>query len=308
MKQRVWIDTDMGFDDLWAILTVLGADGLIVDGIGLVAGNSPLPNVIDQACRAKACFGWPFPLHAGRSLPLVAAPIDAGYVLGPSGMRTVGGSLPPAPRAVSPTDAVTAMAEWLRATPQPSTILALGPLTNMAALLLAHGELRNRIAEVVLMGGSTDRGNHTAAAEFNIAADPEAAAVVLASGVPIRMVGLNACRLVTTGMSDVHQVRAGKGPQAALLGDLLEGYVRIAGADGSRPMAVYDPVAAAALVDQDCIRFAPARVEIELQGRYTRGMTVTELRVPAKAVANAAVAVDVDAQRVRSLVLRALGG
>ena len=69
--QRVWIDTDMGFDDLAAVLTVEHTAGWSIDGVSLVAGNAPLPVVIDNAQRSAACFGWRFPIHAGRATPLV---------------------------------------------------------------------------------------------------------------------------------------------------------------------------------------------------------------------------------------------
>ena len=95
--RHVWIDTDMGFDDLWAILALLRAPDIIVDGIGLVAGNAPLPIVADNASRAKAFFGWPQPLHAGCDRPLLQPPLTASYVLGDTGMQSVGHELPPAP-------------------------------------------------------------------------------------------------------------------------------------------------------------------------------------------------------------------
>ncbi|MDF1587056.1 nucleoside hydrolase [Marinimicrococcus flavescens] len=303
----VWIDTDAGFDDLAAILTVLARPDIAVDGISLVAGNTPLDGVVRNACRMKAFFGWRAPLHAGRDRPLLGPLVTAQDVLGEDGMRTAGRSLPDEQAPLDGRNALAAMAAWLERS-EAATVLALGPLTNLAALLLARPDLAARIGEVMWMGGSADRGNHTAAAEFNAFVDPEAVAVVLGSGVPFRMVGLDACRQVPVRLADAAALRACGTPRALLLADLLEGYVRIASPDGSRPMALYDPVAAAALLDAQAVRFDPMHVAVELAGTHTRGMTVCEWRIPRKAEANARVAVQADADRVRGRVLAALAG
>ncbi|MDX6749772.1 nucleoside hydrolase [Geminicoccaceae bacterium 1502E] len=303
----VWIDTDAGFDDLAAILTVLADPAVTVGGISLVAGNTPLEGVIRNACRMKAFFGWELPLHAGRDRPLLGPLVTAQDVLGEEGMTSADRKLPEEQAPLDPEDALDAMAAWLGRNCG-GTILALGPLTNIAALLLARPGLAAHIGQVMWMGGSAGRGNHTAAAEFNAFVDPEAVVAVLESGVPLSMVGLDACRQVPVDLEHAARLRARATPRALLLADLLEGYVRIASPDGSRPMALYDPVAAAALLDADAVAFEPMHVAVERAGTHTRGMTVCEWRIPRKARANARVAVRADAGRVRARVLAALAG
>ncbi|NML43307.1 nucleoside hydrolase [Ramlibacter sp. G-1-2-2] len=302
----LWIDTDMGFDDLASVLAVTGTPGWSVAGLSLVAGNAPLPVVIDNALRSAACFGWSFPIHAGAAGPLVGELETAQAILGGDAMRSAGRSLPPQRTTLSSEDAVGALAAWLRASPTPATILALGPLTNIALLMRRHPELAARIGELMWMGGSAGPGNHTAAAEFNAYVDPESINEVLAAGLPLAMVGLDTCRQVRVDKADADALRALGTDRGMLIGDLLEGYVRIAGADGRSTMALYDPTATAALLAPGSISFTPAHLVAECSGEHTRGMTVVEWRVPRKAQANARIATTADAAAVRAVVLGGL--
>ena len=156
------------------------------------------------------------------------------------------------------------------------------------------------------MGGSAGNGNHTAAAEFNAYVDPESINEVLAAGLPLAMVGLDICPQVRVDKADADALRALGTERGVLLGELFEGYVRIAGADGRSSMALYDPTAAAALLAPGSVQFTPAHVVAECRGEHTRGMTVVEFRVPRKAVANARVATGVEAEAGRGGVLGAL--
>jgi purine nucleosidase len=305
-EHTVWIDTDLGFDDLAAVLTVQHAGGFAIDGMSLVAGNAPLDVVVDNALRSAACFGWQFPIHAGCAAPLFGELVTAQNILGADAMASAGRSLPLHRGKLATHDAVAALARYLTARTEPATVLALGPLTNIALLLRQHPELAPRIGRLVWMGGSAGPGNHTAAAEFNAAVDPEAINIVIASGVPLQMIGLDACRQVRVHAADAKQLREVGGDKAELLADLLLGYVRIASADGSLPMSLYDPTAAAALVAPGSMAFRAAHVVAECRGEHTRGMTVVEWRVPRRAAANALVASQVDEAAVRRVVLDAL--
>lgn len=326
----VWIDTDMGFDDLAAVLTVAASPDWRIEGLSLVAGNAPLPVVEDNALKAASFFGWTFPIHAGAAGPLVGELVTAQSVLGPDAMRSAGRSLPPAQGvSLASREAVAALREHLLAQPLPATLLALGPLTNLALVLRHEPALAARIGTLIWMGGSAGPGNHTAAAEFNAAVDPESVQAVLDAGVTLHMVGLDACRQVKVTASDSRAMRvkaavdgsaglaaaldgrfesAGETARLALLADLLEGYVRIADPLGTVPMALYDPVAAVALIEPRAVRFVQAHLVMELQGRHTRGMTVIEWRVPRRAPANAWIATTVDEAAVRARVLGALVG
>ncbi len=296
---RVFIDTDCGFDDMAAIAMVAARPDWDIVGLGLVAGNAPLAVVADNAARMVSFFGWTMPLHPGRDRPLLGSLVTAQDILGEDALRSAGRSLPSAAAPLSSVPAHEALSHAARG--GPLTLLALGPLTNVAVALLADPGLAARLSHVVWMGGSAGAGNHTAAAEFNAAVDPEAAQVVVESGVRFTMVGLDACRSVPVTLDHVARCRGFGGERAETLADLLEGYVRIA---RGRPMALYDPVAAAALVMPDAVAVEPAHVRVECAGAATRGMTVCEFRTR-KAAPNALVARRADADVVVDLMLDA---
>ena len=298
----VWIDTDMGFDDIAAILVVQSA-GLAIDGISLVFGNATLDAVCRNAAGAVASFGWSMPIHQGRAMPVLSALETAQSILGESGIPTVGQSLPDAP-VLRKSDAFAALCNWLEGAGE-KRILALGPLTNIAALCLARPDLAARISDLTWMGGGLTSGNHTASAEFNAFADPEALAIVLSHGLPLRMVDLDACRKVTASPTDVLPIRAAGGRNAGLIADLLEGFIGIATSRGRDAMALYDPVAAVGFIS-DHLGWQQARIDVELHASLTRGRTVVETRAEKVAEFNAQFAASVDAGAAKVAILEAL--
>lgn len=272
------------------------AQGAQVAGLSIVAGNVTLAQAVQNATVAAEVFGWTMPIHPGAAAPLSGELQTAAYVLGADGMPSVSRRLPVGgARPVPVEDAVPAMMAWLRA--GGGRVLALGPLTNLAHLALRAPNLVRGL-EVVWMGGAFARGNHTAVAEFNAAVDPEAIEVVLRTGVNLLMVGLECCREVQVTLNDLPPLRAIAGEKAALLADLYEGYIRIA-ADGTRPMALYDPVAAALALDPALSQQEEVFLAAELRGVLTRGMTVIEWRRH-KAVPNARVATAPNAAIIRT--------
>jgi len=299
----IWIDTDMGFDDIAAILVVAHSD-LVIDGVSLVSGNAPLSHVQANAASAAAVFNWTFPIHTGRELPVLCKLETAQGILGQSGIPTTGRSLPPA-NPLPASDAFDALSNWLSDRNGPKRILALGPLTNIAALALARPDLAARIDELTWMGGGVTSGNHTASAEFNAFADPEALAIVLAHGLPLRMVDLDICRKVLAWPEDVAHIRKIAGEKAQLLADLLEGYINIAISRGRPAMAIYDPTAAAIFVEPGIATLRHARIDAELQGQHTRGRTVVETRA-SHGQFNAHFAAEIDAERARRIIFDAL--
>ena len=297
----VWVDTDMSVDDVFALL-LLEAAGVTVAGLSLGFGVAPLPRARRNAAGAAAAFGWRVPMHEGADRAILGGREHATRILGETGIRSRGLTLPEVEAPPLP-PALPALTAWLEAQPQ-ATILALGPLTNLAVLALARPDLLPRIERIVWMGGGVTSGNHTASAEYNAIADPEALAILIARGVPIRMIDLDACRRVQIAEEDVTALRAAPGPNAALLADLLGGYLDIALERGRPTMALYDPVAAAALVRPDLFRFRSVRLDAELTGQHTRGRTVVETRNPE--THNAEIAEDLDAAAVKALCLDAL--
>lgn len=296
--RKIWLDTDPGFDDWLTMLLLAANPGLDWLGVSVAAGNAPLDVTFDNALRIKSHYGLSVPLYRGCATPLAGAvqAETAQAILGQDGMRTTGAALPPVAPAIPGIHAADAMIDAIRRDPGQITLLAIAPLTNVATALLQAPEIAAGIKEIILMGGSTDQGNHTAAAEFNMYADPEAADIVFRSGVPLRMFGLNLCRQFCLSSADVAQVRAVGTQRSDWLAGYLDAYQRIRSADGSLPMPMYDPVVALYLRWPDLFEFKPAHVDIELNGRFTRGMTVCEFRVPKRAAANTQIAMHTDGE------------
>jgi purine nucleosidase len=293
MKHKIWLDTDPGFDDwmAWALLEAEPSFELL--GVGVVAGNAPLQRTLANALAIKALHGFRTPVHAGCERPLAQAQVTAQNVLGEHGMATTGTLLPPAAGqqgVPTPGHAAQALIAAVRARPGEVTLLAVGPLTNIATAFALAPELPSLLKRLVIMGGSTVGGNATAAAEFNIHADPEAAARVFDSGVPVAMFGLNVCRQVTVSAVHVDLVRQMPGAAAGVFAGYLDGYVDVARRRGRPFQSLYDPTPVIWLARPELFELKPARVDIELAGRFTRGMTVCDLRAPALARANALVA------------------
>ncbi|HRK23953.1 MAG TPA: nucleoside hydrolase [Beijerinckiaceae bacterium] len=297
MRKPIWIDTDVGFDDMAALAMVHSDPNWAVLGLGLSYGNARLDQAVAQAQRMRGFFGWRTPLHAGSAKPILGPAMTGEALFGPTGLRTIGRTLPDCESEIAREDAVTGMTRALAGADAPVTVLALGPLTNIAIALLARPELARLIERIVWMGGAAIGGNHTATTEFNAACDPEALAIVLESGVAFRMIGLECCRQVTITGTDAAKLRALQTERARILADLMDGYVRLASVDGSRPMPVYDAVAAAAVLDDRAVAFIAANISVERAGALTRGTTICEFR-PQKAAPNAEIARTALATRV----------
>lgn len=299
----IWIDTDMGFDDVAAIMVAAHA-GLSIDGVSLVFGNAPLDHVRRNAAGAASAFVWPFPVHAGRAAPVLGKLETATSILGNTGIPTAGLALPEAQDTFH-TDAFEALCAWLEKGEGERRIMALGPLTNIAAVALARPDLAARITDLTWMGGGVTTGNHTASAEFNAFADPEALAIVLAHKIPLRMIDLDLCRKVLCGPQDVAPIRAAGGRNAELVADLLAGFVAIATSRGRPAMALYDAVAAVAFAFPEHVTWREARLDIELSGTLTRGRTVIETRA-GRGEFNAAYGVEIDVEKAKAIILETL--
>lgn len=262
----IWVDTDFGFDDLWALL-LLRHLGHEVAGVSLVAGNAPLAQVCANAMGAKEAYGFDWPVWQGADRPLKRLPETAERILGPTGMRSRGARLPVSRSGAPPKGAPDAMRDWLQtANDAKCRILALGPLTNIAQLVTQSPEVTGRIERLVWMGASAGAGNHTPMAEFNAVADAEALDCVLASGLTVDIVDLTFCRKVTFGPEDMPETDE-------LTRDLLGGYLDIA-LERARPgMAIYDPLAALAVADPDSIGFSSCKIEVSTETDESYGAT-----------------------------------
>jgi purine nucleosidase len=293
MPRPIIIDTDPGIDDAVAILLALAAPELDVRALVAVAGNVGLAAtarnaraVLELADRSDiAVFaGCPRPLGGGASL-------RTAHVHGEDGL---GGLVLPAPAAapLQSEHGVVRLIDTLRdAAPRSVTLCALGPLTNIAVALVMAPEIAAGIAELVIMGGGT-HGNITPAAEFNIHCDPDAAAIVFESGLPITLVPLDVTELAT-GTTDRIAPLAALGTRCGAACASMLGAGR--GPD-QPPVAIHDACVIAYLLAPELFRAAPASVAVETHRPLTVGMTVIDTRSRSGRPANARVVdrIDVD--------------
>lgn len=276
---RLLIDCDPGHDDVVAIaVAAVHAD---IVGITAVAGNAPLHHTERNARIALDLFGLDsVPVHSGAERPLVAAARDASHVHGKTGLD---GPPPRQPsRPPDSRDAISFLIEQIRAD-EGLWLVPTGPLTNVALAFRAAPDLPRRLAGVSLMGGSANHGNVTATAEYNVWADPEAAAAVFAHGheTTIRMCGLNLTHQVRADPAFVDRIRASPGDAAQFSASLIHHYRTYHASLLGDPAAgcpLHDPCAVLAVTHPELFVFERRQVSVECAGTHTRGMTVVDGR------------------------------
>ena len=272
--EPVLVDCDPGHDDVMAILAAARYADLI--GITTVAGNAALAHTTRNALVTCDLAGIDVPVHSGAAGPRSGPTRDAVHVHGAEGLDGI--EIPEPRRAADGDDAAQCIVDAARRTPG-LWIVAVGPLTNIAAALDREPGLAQRVAGISVMGGGTF-GNATPAAEFNIWADPEAADVVFRSGAPIRMCGLDLTHQVCADAAFIAGMTALGSPLGDFVGGLLAYYAqRIVELTGEDLAALHDPCAVLAVTHPELFGFGNHRVRVELDGTYTRGMTVIDRRV-----------------------------
>ena len=268
------LDCDPGHDD--AIAMVVAARHTKLLGVTSVAGNAPLESTTLNAIVVRDLLGIDVPVHAGAHRPLIAPPRHAGYVHGESGLD--GADLPTPSGPPASTDAVGFIIETVRSN-DGVWLVPTGPLTNIALALRSAPDVGSRIAGISFMGGGLF-GNRTPTAEFNIWADPEAAAIVLSYGGPLVMSGLDLTHQFQATTDRIAAVRAVPGRLALVLADLLEFFsgTYTSRHDDLRGAPVHDPCAVMALTHPGLFTRSFSNVSVEIGGELTRGMTVIDQR------------------------------
>jgi purine nucleosidase/pyrimidine-specific ribonucleoside hydrolase len=302
----VLLDCDPGHDDAVAIWLAAASPAIDLLGITTVAGNQTLPKTTLNARRVCTVAGiTSVPIAAGRAQPLHGRLRAAADIHGESGLDgPVFGE--PTVQA-EPVGAVEFLRRVILDANRPVTLVATGPLTNVAALLLAHPEVAGRLREIVIMGGSTERGNVTPYAEFNVHADPEAADIVVRSGLPVTLCGLNVTHRALATSDALDRIAAVGTPLARICVELLiffaDRYRRVFGFDAP---PLHDPVAVARVIDPTVVPVVRANVAIELAGTHTRGATVIDLHGVTGRQPNTRVAISLDADRFWELIVTAI--
>jgi inosine-uridine nucleoside N-ribohydrolase len=298
----ILLDCDPGHDDAMAMLLALASPEVELLGITTVAGNQTLPKTTANALRILEFAGRDdIAVAAGADRPLVREPAVAADVHGETGLD--GPDLPAPQGSPIAAHAVDYLAERIHACERPVTLVPTGPLTNIALLLARHPDVAANLERIVLMGGAIAEGNVTPAAEFNIWADPEAAARVFASGLDVTMVGLDVTHKALLTDAHAQRLRAA-GRTGTLVADLHGFYARVHRERyGWNGAPVHDAMALAHVVVPGLVTTVERNVEIDCESQLCRGRTVVDLWQRTGNAANARVATGVDAGAFLDLLI-----
>jgi inosine-uridine nucleoside N-ribohydrolase len=299
LAERILLDCDPGHDDAIALLLALASPEVELLGVTTVAGNQTLEKTTANAIRVLDFVGRnEVPVAAGADRPLVRERQVAAHVHGETGLD--GPDLPPPQRKPLDEHAV----EFLARHVDGATLVAVGPLTNVALLLARYPEARP--GRIVLMGGAIGLGNITPAAEFNIWEDPEAAARVFESGLDVTMIGLDVTHDALLRRPDAARLReSGRtGRMVAELFDFFHGYhQRTYGFDGS---PIHDAVALAHVFRPELVRTEHRNVVVDTGPELSRGRTYVDLWRRTECPPNAHVGVEIDGRAFIDLLLERL--
>ncbi|MFL5951312.1 MAG: nucleoside hydrolase [Gaiellaceae bacterium] len=298
---KILLDCDPGHDDAIALLLALASPELELLGVTTVAGNQTLDKTTANAVRLLEFAGRDeIPVAAGADRPLVREQYVASYVHGETGLD--GPDLPPPQGSPLERHAVDFLADQIRETGGKVTLVPTGPLTNVALLLALHPEARPE--RIVLMGGAIAEGNVTPAAEFNIWADPEAAARVFASGIHVTMVGLDVTHKALFTAAHIDRLT---GRVGGIVAELLEFYghfhKEVYDFDGS---PIHDAVAVAHVIRDDLVKTEHLNTEIDVESELCRGRTVVDVWRRSGREPNSHVGVDIDADGFLDLLVERL--
>jgi inosine-uridine nucleoside N-ribohydrolase len=298
---EIILDCDPGHDDAIALLLALGSPELQLLGVTTVSGNQTLEKTTSNAIRVLDHVGRSeIPVAAGAPRPLVREGSVAANVHGETGLD--GPDLPAPSREPEAMHAIDWIAGTLEGNPSPVTLVATGPLTNVALFLARYPELGTRLERIVLMGGAIAVGNTTPAAEFNLWADPEAARRVFESGLDLTMVGLDVTHQAL--MTPVHVERlSGGGRAGKLVADLYRFYAQFHGREyGWDGAPVHDAVALAHVIDGTLLTTKHCGVIVDTGPELSRGRTHVDLWGLAAWEPTCHVAVGIDSERFLELL------
>lgn len=299
-KTPIILDTDPGIDDAVAIAAALFSPEIDLQLITTVAGNVSVEKTTRNALQLLHFWQADVPVAQGAATPFTRPLRDAASIHGESGMD--GYDFPAHDRQTLNVPAFQAMYERLMASPEPLTLVTIGPLTNIALLLTHYPACTAKINRLVMMGGSAGRGNFTPNAEFNIAIDPEAAARVFESGIEIVMCGLDVTHQAVL-TPDYLAALPALNRTGQLLHALFSHYRAGSMTTGLR---MHDLCAIAWLLRPELFTLKRCFVAVETRGDYTAGTTVVDIEGRLNRPANAQVALDIDVVAFREWVAQTL--
>jgi inosine-uridine nucleoside N-ribohydrolase len=302
--QRIILDTDPGIDDALALFLALASPAVQLEAITTVSGNVGVELTTLNALSLLTLTGHTeIPVARGSDVPLVRERVDAASVHGRNGLGDVTLPIPQIQPVAQ--HAVDLIIEKVLQAPGALTLVAIGPLTNLALAVRREPRIAELVREVVIMGGALlVPGNVTPAAEFNIYADPHAASIILHAGWPLRLVSLDTTMRAELSREQITHMTQSQNPVLAFTKEMLAYYLDIFAAPrGQRVFHMHDPLCLAAAFQPDLITWQPMYVDVELTGTLTLGETVGYYGDEMPSAPNAQVSVGVDSERFLHMFL-----
>lgn len=290
-KIPVVIDTDPGVDDCIALLLALSSEKLDIKAITTLGGNVALKYTSRNALNICNYVGRNIKVAKGADKPLFRELETAEHVHGSDGLGYA--KFEDSPYSLYEKNAVETIYEEAIKSEGNLNLIAVGPLTNIALLLLAYPDVKDMIKRITIMGGAIVGGNVTPEAEFNIYADPEAAKIVFEAGIPITMLGLDATEKAFIYKEEVEKILSHKNKISEQAEKLFESSLNVAKIFGKKGAVIHDALAVASVIEPDIIKTEYIHVDIETKGEFTLGKTVADN----KKEPNVDVALDADREK-----------
>ena len=300
MKRNIILDCDPGHDDAIAILLAGNNPQFNLLGISVVAGNQTIEKTAKNALNVATYLGIDVPIAVGCEFPMVRDRVICAEVHGESGLD--GFDFPKYDKQYDKRHGTQLIIDSVMNNDD-VTIVATGPLTNVAMAIKLEPRLIQKTKEIVLMGGSIDHGNTSPAAEFNFMCDPEAAHVVFTSGIPVKMVGLNVTRKVLVTEEVIQRMEKINNKAS----DMFVKLMRVFNANQNKTFGVvagplHDPATIASILDEKLIKYQKMNVEIDISHGPSYGRTNCDVFDYLKKPHNTYVAMDIDVNRYWDLI------
>ena len=300
MKRNIILDCDPGHDDAIAILLAGNKPKLNLLGISVFAGNQTIEKTAINALNVASYLGIDVPVAIGCEFPMVRDRVICAQVHGESGLD--GFTFPKPKRDFDKRHGVQLIIDSVMNNDD-VTIVATGPLTNVAMAIKMEPRLMNIVKEIVLMGGSVDNGNTSPAAEFNIMCDPEAAHVVFTCGIPVKMIGLNVTRKVLVTEEVVNRMEKINNKASDMFVKLMEVFNENQRKTfGVKAGPLHDPATITSLLNDDVVKFQKMNVVIDISHGPSYGRTNCDVFDYLHAPQNAYVAIDIDVDKYWDII------
>ena len=303
--KKIILDVDPGHDDAVAIMLAAFHPEIDLLGITVVARNQTLEKTFNNALKVCSHLGINVPVYKGMPGPMVREQVIADDIHGETGLD--GPDFGEITKKGETMHAVDYIIEKLLGSDEKITLVPTGPLSNIGMALRKEPRIKEKIEQIVLMGGAYQLGNSTPAAEFNIFADPEAAYVVFSSGLPVVMMGLDLTRQALATKEVVDKIGSLNNKASKLFVDLMEFFAKTQhDVFGWSAPPVHDPTTVAYLIDPSCIETKPMYCKIELKSEDSYGRTLCDYFGILKKEPNVDVAVKLDFDKFWNIVYETL--